>query len=83
MSPGLKLGWTFFALVCLGVAVYSLNRGFFVGSRMDTVVVGASGNISGYNVMVRRCYYLHITGIIERSQKGLEHETPCRVFDLP
>lgn len=81
MHEWVKLGWAFLGLCCGVLVVYVLNRGVFVGSTMDRVLQGAGGGLSGYHVMVRRCRYLYPSGVVVRSERGLEHETTCRMFN--
>jgi hypothetical protein len=66
MSHPVKLGWACFALCCLILAVYALNRGIYVGARRD-----ARGDIFD-------CRYLYASGVVVRNPESTLDE--CRLF---
>jgi hypothetical protein len=64
----IKLGWACFAMCCLILAAYALNRGIYVGARKD-----AKGDIFD-------CYYLFPSGVVVRNPNSALDT--CRLFDL-
>jgi hypothetical protein len=69
MRHTVKLGWAFFALCCLIVTAYSLNKGIYVGHRSDERL--------GL-VFITECHYLYPSGILKKSPSDTVHS--CRLF---
>jgi hypothetical protein len=69
----LKLGWAFFALCCVIVAAYALDRGIYVGPGKQKRT-GPTGIV----FWIDTCRYLYPSGIIEMHVD--DNILVCRLF---
>lgn len=58
MSPAIKLGWAFFALIIVALIGYLLTRGTFIGTTVTTERLS-----DGQVYYARRCRYLYASGV--------------------
>lgn len=80
----MKLGWAFFCLAVVVMVAYGLNRGIFIGTSIDSQVLG------GTIIFAKHCRYLFPSGIhltsrgaigYTRSEAESKDSSPCPLFD--
>jgi len=79
------IGWAFFGLAVLVLIGYVLNRGLFIGSEIDPIMLTLN-NGSTLPQYTKRCRYLHFTGtshhtlgLWDSSERA--NDDLCRMFD--
>jgi hypothetical protein len=73
-----SLCWASFGLCCLAAAaVYALNNGILLGSRLE---IQSRKDIQANKIIndrVMKCRYLYLSGVVERETLGDIELAPC------
>ena len=73
-----SLCWASFGLCCLAAAaVYALNNGILVGSRLEIQSRRDFQANKIVNDRVMKCRYLYLSGVVERETLGGVELAPC------
>jgi hypothetical protein len=72
--------WASFGLCLAAGAVYALNNGILVGSRLEIQSRRDFQASKIVNDRVMKCRYLYLSGVVERETLGGVELAPCESF---